>query len=67
VQILGEKNGMFVNSAGDTYIIPIKIMEGTSPTVLPAGTLLQEGKRLCVKKNEKVQIEPGLRLLFVLL
>lgn len=64
VQIPGPKHARFHHSKGDAYIIPIQIIDG-NPTV--SGTLLREGKRLYMKANEEVIIEPKLRLLFVLL
>lgn len=64
VQIPGPKYAPFHHSKGDTLIIPIEILDG-SPSA--SGKPLQEGKRLYMKANHEVKIEPKLRLLFILL
>ncbi|KAE8397812.1 hypothetical protein BDV37DRAFT_47657 [Aspergillus pseudonomiae] len=64
VQIPGPKYAPFHHSKGDAFIIPIEIL-GNSPSA--SGKPLQEGKRLYMKVNQEVKIEPKLRLLFILL
>ncbi|KAB8257979.1 hypothetical protein BDV32DRAFT_139959 [Aspergillus pseudonomiae] len=64
VQIPGPKYAPFHHSKGDAFIIPIEIL-GNSPSA--SGKALQEGKRLYMKVNQEVRIEPKLRLLFILL
>lgn len=64
VQIYGPKSARFHHSKGDAYIIPIQILDGC-PTA--NGKSLREGKRLYMKANQEVRIEPKIRLIFVLL
>ena len=64
VQIPGPKFAPFRHGAGDAYIIPVQILDGT-PTV--SGRPLQEGKIIYMKAKQEVRIEAKVRLLFVLL
>ncbi|KAJ6142234.1 hypothetical protein N7497_011333 [Penicillium chrysogenum] len=64
VQIPGPKHAPFHYSNGDAFIIPIQILDN-SPNA--SGKPLREGKRLYMKANHEVKIEPKLRLLFILL